>query len=352
MLSAISKIKHSLSNNSPSLPLKKQITFLNRLCKLLTKGYPLLKALKMTSWDDNYKKITQDIIDELNVGNPLDEAFKKANFSKQVSSFLYFARIHKDLPSMFRQCAEILQLHHDSKKKLQEAIRYPIILLIFLTIAFTVIKQTILPSFSTLFATNTIQPWSLTILKLTDLAISSMGFIVIFVIGLSIVFYLTNQKLTTFHRLLMYEKTPLVRSYKMFTLTFLFSTHLSSLLKAGLPLKEALQVISHQTKYLELAAYGKRIENLLQEGQTLAASVHSCTLFRPELTSIFHHTNDLETLESELQMLSELLIEQLKEKMLKIVQYIQPVFFIGVACIVVLIYASIMLPLYQWMDQI
>ncbi|WP_101844276.1 competence type IV pilus assembly protein ComGB [Halobacillus sp. Marseille-P3879] len=353
MLSAIGKIKnmHQRRKNPP-LAFKHQITFLSRTCKLLDKGYPLVKSLQMISWDVQFKKVTMEIIYELNRGNPIDIAFKKANFSRQVTSFLYFARIHQDLPALFRQCRELLQLQHTYKQKFKEAMRYPIILLIFLIGSFNVIKHTILPSFSILFESGNSSPWSLLILKGSDIALTVLGIVFMFIVLIAGGFILTNYKRPTSQKLKIYIRTPFLRSYKMFTLTFLFATHLSSLLTAGLPLKDSLKVISDQTKYPELAFYSSHIQNQLKDGQSLSASIHQCALFREELTSIFHQTNDLPTLASELQMLSELLMDQLKEKLMKAVQLIQPIFFIIVACLVILIYASIMLPLYQWMDQI
>ncbi|MCP3025699.1 competence type IV pilus assembly protein ComGB [Halobacillus sp. A5] len=345
-------IKINKGNSPPALPIRNQIVFLNRTCKLLDKGYPLVKSLQMISWDHKYKFITEEIIRELNLGNPIDIAFANANFSRQVTSFLYFARIHQDLPTLFRQCADLLQLQHQYKQKFRDALRYPLILLIFLLAAFTIIKHTIIPSFTTLFDNAAGQPWSLAVLKGSDMIISILGLAFLLFTVMCTAFLLTNHRRSIEQKLAIYEKLPLLRAYKKFTLSFFFATHLSSLLMAGLPLKDALKVISSQSKYPELSYYGNQIQKQLENGYSLSSAIHECPLFRAELTAVFHQTNDLKTLASELQMLAELLIEQLKEKLMKAVQLIQPVFFIIVACLVTLIYASIMLPLYQWMDQI
>ncbi|MFC7060615.1 type II secretion system F family protein [Halobacillus seohaensis] len=351
MHSAIRKINTRLSKRS-TIPLLKQIRFLNRLCKLLYKGFPLLEALKMTSWDAEFKNTTNEITRQLNIGNPLDIAFQEAHFSKQVVSYLYFSRIHYDLPEMFKQCADLLEMQHEYTKKIKEALRYPLLLFAFVTVAFTVIKQTILPSFQTLFDNGGTKPFSLVILNIVDIMITGVGFIIIIALLLFLLFHLMKNRLSIEQTLFLYEKLPIVKSYKMFSLTFLFSTHLSALVATGLTLKNSLEVISTQPRYPHLSHYGLIILKHLNNGQQLGASLQDCRLLRPELTSIFHHTNDLRTLSEELQVLSEMLVDQFKEKLTKIIQLIQPIFFIGVALVVILIYASIMLPLYQWMKQI
>ncbi|MFC7320866.1 competence type IV pilus assembly protein ComGB [Halobacillus campisalis] len=352
MLSASLRIKEWISTKRSMIPIKKQILFLHRVRKLLGKGFPLLDTLKMISWDPEFEEVTVIITQQLKTGNPLDIAFDKAHFSKQIVSFLYFARIHHDLPTMFKQCADLLELQYEYTRKFKEAMRYPLLLLIFVIVAFSVIKQTIIPSFQTLFADGDTKPFSLMILNGVDILITISGLLLLILALTFLVFYSVKHKITLQQMLTLYEKIPLLKHYKMFSLTFLFSTHLSSLLAAGLPLKNALTLISEQSRYPFLSYYGKRMLSHLSDGQSLASSLNECTLLRSELTSIFHHTNDLRALGEELNVLSELLIDQLKEKLTKIVQLIQPIFFIGVACVVILIYASIMLPLYQWMDQI
>ncbi|UOQ93723.1 type II secretion system F family protein [Halobacillus shinanisalinarum] len=351
MLLATFKTFH-LHHRQQVLPLAKQILFLRRLCHLLDKGFPLLESLKMTSWDPILALIASTITEQLKVGQPMDAAFQQANFSKSVISFLYFSRIHQDLPSMFRQCAELLHIQNEYTKKLKQVMRYPIFLLLFVFIAFGVIKRTILPSFQSLFENDSSKPLSLLILKGVDYGITGFGYVSLILIILLFAFRLYLPKLSIEQTLSIYERTPVIKGYQTFTISFLFATHLSSLLRAGLSLKQALEMMAEQTKYNVLTHYAKTILEKLNEGALLGQSLHSCTLLRGELTAIFHHTNDLDTLSLELHVLSELLIDQLKEKLTRAIQLIQPIFFIGIAGVVVLIYASIMLPMYQWMDQI
>ncbi|WP_082233851.1 type II secretion system F family protein [Halobacillus massiliensis] len=352
MPSALHYLRRLNSKEPPKISIKKQITYLNRLSKLLSKGYPISNSLRMASWDPAFHNISNQLLEELNNGSPIDTAFKKANFSSHVVAFLYFARIHQDLPLLISQCADLLQLQYDYSKKLLDAMRYPLFLFVFLILSFGVIKHTILPSFHTLFSNSGTPPWSLLILKGVDTFLTA-AFIVFLVFLISCTaFYALKQKLATPQLLALYEKIPLVKSYMVFTITFSFATHLSSLLKSGLSLKPALELINEQKRSPYISYYAANILRHLNEGHLLGSSVHTCTFLREQITSIFHETSDLDNLSRELQVLSELLIDQLKEKLTKFIQILQPLFFIGIACIVVLIYASIMLPLYQWLNQI
>ncbi len=352
MPSATFKLFSRAPDQPKKLPIRKQILFLRRICHLLERGFPLLEALKMTSWDPSLAPITHTITEQLKTGQPMDTAFQQASFSRNVVSFLFFARINQDLPSMFRQCADLLNIQEEYTRKLKQVLRYPLFLLIFVIIAFGVIKRTIIPSFQSLFENEASKPFSLIVLNVLDVGITGFCYMSAAIILALFLFKLYLPKLTMNQRLTIYEKTPFLKEYQIFTVTFLFATHLSSLLKAGLSLKHALEIIAGQTKYIILSHYAKMILIRLNEGILLGQAVYPCSLIKGDVTTIFHHTNDLDTLSKELQVYSELLMDQLKERLTQTMQLIQPVFFMIIACVVVLIYASIMLPMYQWMEQI
>ncbi len=339
-------------SSSKKIPLGKQITFFHRMAALLGKGYPLVDALKMTSWDHSLKPITVSLIQHLTQGDPIDVAFQKVNFTKSAVNFLYFGRIHHDLPSLFQQCEDLLLLQKQYTSKLKQVLRYPLLLLCFLVIAFTIIKQKVLPNFITLFQTNDSKPITFILIQFINYLINGMGLIIVASLVLYVLWKVIKPKLTVEQCLTLYQKVNIWRWVKTYSFTFLLATHLSSLLAAGLTLQAALEMIKSQTKYTELSHYCNLILSSLSEGVTLGQAIHQCPLLKEELTSIFHQVNDLQALSQELTVLSEFLMEQIQDKIMNLIQLVQPVFFIIIAVIIVTIYAAIMLPLYEWMGQI
>src|SRR5690625_2937959 len=74
-----------------------QLTFLNRLHRLLTNGYPLIDALEAISWDEKMSQFSNEIKESLLHGKYIDEAFKAARFHKLIVMYMYFVRINGDL---------------------------------------------------------------------------------------------------------------------------------------------------------------------------------------------------------------------------------------------------------------
>ncbi|WP_241655889.1 type II secretion system F family protein [Halobacillus litoralis] len=340
----------SIRFRDPPLSVKHQITFFQRLSHILEKGYPLLDALKMTGWDVALKPTTEAVARSLSKGDTLDAACEKARFSSTVTQFLYFSHIHNDLPKTLKQCKDLLQMKKDYKQRFFQVIRYPLFLFIFLVIAFLILQQTVMPNFVLLFEGQENKALGLMVLMTHALNAIGICSIIFFLSLMCLKFILPH--LTLQKKLSFYHRVPLVKFYQSFSLSFLFTTHLYSLLQAGLTLKESMELMKNHKQYEILSFYSEQILSELSEGKSFGEALHSCTLFRTELTDIFHHTNDIKALQDELEMLAAFFMEYMQEKIKAWLQMIQPVFFVCIAVVIISIYASIMLPLYQWMQQI
>ncbi|CDQ17983.1 type II secretion system F family protein [Halobacillus karajensis] len=332
------------------LSVKHQILFFKRCSHILDKGYPLLEALKMTGWDPQLKPISEILLQSLRSGDPIHLACQKARFSLSVTNFLYFSQVHHDLSKSFRQCKDLLQMKKDYKDRFLRVLRYPLFLFVFLVIACIVLQRTVMPNFIILFEGQNNQSFTLMVNMMH--AVNAMGAATIFLFLSGGLLIIILPRISLQKKLPLYEKVPLLKFYQSFSASFLFTTHLYSLLTAGLTIKESLELIRDHKQYKLISYYSERILTDLSSGKTFAQSIYSCPLFRPELTNVFHYTNDIHALKDELEVLAEFFMDYINQKITGWLQIIQPAFFILIAVMIICIYASIMLPLYQWMNQI
>ncbi|MCA0970099.1 type II secretion system F family protein [Halobacillus litoralis] len=342
-----SKLPTWIKKKPPRLPADTQILFFHRLNHILSKGYPLLDALSMTSWDPKLSQITRTISIHLKEGLALDQAFQKTHFSPVVITFLFFGQNHFDLTVTFKQCELILEMRETNKKKLIHSLRYPILLFIFVLLAFSVIQRSILPNFMMLFNDGS----TLWLIKGLSLLIDGLGLTAAVLTVTWISWLFVSPRLSTNQLLSIVSSIPYIRHGYALTLSFSFTTHIQTLLAAGLTLKDALVLMRNQSHQRVLSKYSEQILSGLQDGKTAGQSIYPCTLLREEVTNIFHQAHDNEALKGELELLSDFYMDYMETTLAKWLQRVQPIFFLLIALLVVLIYASIMLPLYQWMDQ-
>lgn len=340
-----------MATSSPKqLTAPAQIHFFKRMFPLLEKGYPLHQALNITGWDEDLKPITSELLFHFKKGEQMEEAFSKVGFSPMVVSFLYFGKIRKDFPSLFRQCFQLLSISYDTKKKFRNTLRYPVILLFFLTLTFFFMKKSVIPSFQSLYDHEEDKPWSLYIFHVLDYTITfSTILFLLFLIALFI-YKLCSPSLTIEQKLNIYKRIPYVQTMKAYIVSYQFSIHASSMLKAGFSLNEVLNILIAQPKQKELSFSAKTMLDSLSEGNTLGMAANESVLMRREMISVFHEANDNQALGDELSLLAVMFLEQLKTKTEKMIQLIHPVFLVITAVIIISIYLSIMLPLYSWMQ--
>ncbi|WP_181350095.1 type II secretion system F family protein [Thalassobacillus sp. CUG 92003] len=335
-----------------SISINHQILFFKRASYLLSKGYPFLDVLEVITWDDQFKQHASNLMTYLKQGSSVDTAFYKAGFSAKVISFLYFGRFQRDLQQLFSQCSEMLTIQEDYTIRFKRALRYPILLLFFLFATFYILKQAVFPSFFSMLSSGDTSSFALYFIYALDGFITALVYVGVLIVIALIGWLLLQKRLSLQQRLNWYQRVPLYRGYYSHITTFYFTTHFSSLLATGFTLNEALEMMKQQSHYRTLSLYASRIQSGLRTGQTLSQSVQACYFLRPEITTIFHKTSDITTITRDLRTSADMTIAMTKEKMEKWVQLIQPLFFIFIAGIIVMIYASIMLPIYQWMEQI
>ncbi|MGV2622083.1 UNVERIFIED_CONTAM: type II secretion system F family protein [Halobacillus marinus] len=350
MLSALLRKRKQVRSSDRRLPDHLQILFLHRLSHILSKGYPLLEALRMTGWDARLKPVAESLITALGRGDTIDQAYKHARFSKTVTNFLYFSNIHFDLPHIFRQTKQLMEMKKEYKERITRVLRYPLLLLVFLIGAFTIMKRTVLPNFIQLFEGESTS--TLWLLMGVDYFMTGMVIIFLLLGGSLVSLLFILPRMSVQNKLDFYQRFPVLRVYYSYSASYSFTTHLHSLLRAGLTLKQSMETMRDHHGDEVLCTYSKEILLQLGEGKSFGQALHSCPLFRTELTDIFHHTNDVEALQSELEILAEFFIEHIQSKITTWIQRIQPIFFVLVAVVIISIYASIMLPLYGWMNQL
>ncbi|WP_067730397.1 competence type IV pilus assembly protein ComGB [Oceanobacillus damuensis] len=330
-----------------------QLRFLQLLYRLLTTGYPLLDALETIKWNKETKHIADLMIASLRDGLTIDEAFEKAAFHPMITSYLYFVRGNGDLEGTIAKCAAMFEQRITYMKKFQQITRYPAILLVIFVMLLSFIKQKVLPSFQDLFQSS--YEVSLTI-AISVTVIEILGTILsILVIGGAVSFVIwivTKGKLPVEKQIKVYEAIPVYRRFLKLQTSFHFAAHFSSLLKTGMSFREILQHMSSQQKLPIIAYYSQQMTTELSKGLHISSLLTVFTFLEDQLTAIFRKNADAHTLEKDLSIYSELLMEELQRKIIKSLTMIQPVFFIILASFIIFIYITLMWPMFQLIKTI
>ena len=350
----VSYLKRYLTvDRKKGLPDEIQLRFLKRLLRLLENGYPMIAALEIIKWDKQLLRIANRIITSLKSGIPIDQAFEQAKFHHTITAYLYFVKENGDVIASVEKCIKMYADRLKYTKKFQEISRYPLILLFIFSLLLYFIKQFVLPSFTEIFQ------YSSEASSTINISIMIIEYLVTLVIILGILFmvcflfwYLNKRKFSIKTQIKIYSSIPIYRRFLTLQTSFQFATHLSTLLKTGMSLKEILQSISEQKKLPIIAYYTTLMTSELSNGFHIADLLSQLNLLEAQLAAIFQKNTDQHALEKDLVIYAELLTDELHRKMLKAITLIQPIFFIIIACFVIFIYITLMWPMFQLIKTI
>ncbi|WLV26028.1 competence type IV pilus assembly protein ComGB [Aciduricibacillus chroicocephali] len=336
-----------------SLSVDLQLRFLKRLLRLLERGYPLLESLEIIKWDQTMNRTASRMIALLKSGLPMDITFEKCGFNKSIASHLYFIHTNNDLVGSLEKSLSFFENRLLHAKKLQQTIRYPIVLFFVFTVLLFFIKQSVLPSFLELFQEGSGSAWTVKFsIRVIDYFISGFFVTCLLIIFITVFWLIQKKSLPIQKQISIYRRIPGIRSYLWLNTSYQFASHITSLLKTGMSFKEIFQHMSDQEKLPILAFYSSKINATLQKGAHLSTELTKLAFLDSNLSCIFEKNADYTSLEKDLDSYAEMVIDNIQRKIKNIIGFIQPLSFIVLGFFIIIIYMTLMWPMFQLIQSI
>lgn len=134
--------------------------------------------------------------------------------------------------------------------------------------------------------------------------------------------------------------------------TFLFSREFSELFALGYSAKQIMMNFSNQKEVPFLAAFGQQLLINYEAGIPLTESLATSQLFTEEFPAIVSQGELLNELAIKLRLYSERCFSRWQILIERQIKLFQNVLFIGIALIVVSVYLSMMLPMFNMIGEI
>lgn len=107
-----------------------------------------------------------------------------------------------------------------------------------------------------------------------------------------------------------------------------------------------------QKKLPVISFYADIMIDELSNGVDLSYIIHQFPLLDKKLTVLFQSKTDYSSLQKDLSVYAEMLMEEIEYKMMKFLTLLQPVILVVIAILIIFMYASIMWPLFQLIKTI
>lgn len=325
-----------------------QLRFLKQLHKLLSNGYSLIDAFQMIQLNHDFKPIATEVIDSLITGQQLAQSLKKVQFHPMITSYLQTIQSKGDMKEHLFQCITMFKNRQTYVAKFKEIMRYPLFLSFIFMILLFIIQQYVLPSFLTLFqASSGTTNLIISIIKVINLSLKGI-FCLSILLAISYIFTRSMiPKISVKQRIKLYTSIPILRSFVTLYVSFMFAIHVSTLLQAGMTMKEILEHLTSQANHPIIAYYASILMTEVRKGEHMNQLLINLPLIEKQFAIIFQKTNNISALEKDLTMYADMLNEQFHRKVMQTIMMIQPIFFSLLAFLIILMYLAIMWPMFD-----
>ncbi|MGT2907969.1 competence type IV pilus assembly protein ComGB [Streptococcus dentiloxodontae] len=324
------------------LKLAQQAKIIELFNNLLTAGFTLSEILDFLErsqlLEDKYTAVMRQ---SLLSGQSLSAMLETIGFSDQIVTQISLADKHGDLQGSLEKIESYLNQMAKVKQKLVEVATYPALLMGFLVLIMLGLKNYLLPQLAEGKSNLATQLVSL-------FPQIFFGFIISLMIIVALVIKWAKRKpAVTVYSLLMH--LPLIGKSIQLYLSAYYAREWGNLLGQGVELIDMVKLMQSQKDKL-FQEIGSQMEAALLAGQSFPDKVASYSFFAKELSLIIEYGQVKSRLGSELNIFSDEIWQRFFSRMTKATAFVQPLIFILVALIIVMIYAAMLLPMYQNME--
>lgn len=335
--------------------------FTIQLATLTDAGIPVVKALKILEGQTDagpFKDILIEITDDVSAGAPLSEAMRKHGraFDDLYASMVRAGEAGGILDRVLDRLATFREKAAAIRSKIRGALIYPAFLVAAAITAVVVVVVVVIPKFREIFDSYDIDLPDLTQLVLSVSDFAAKYWYVIF--GVPIALFLMHVILVSrggryrylWHAFIL--RLPLLGSLQRKSLTALFSRTFGTLVQAGVPHLDALEICRDTSPNDVLKEGIEDIRRTVREGEGIARPMGETGLFDDVVTNMVDVGEETGELDGMLLRIADAYDVQVERRLDTFFRVLEPVILICLAGVIFVILMALVLPISDMMSAI
>ncbi|RKX33246.1 MAG: type II secretion system F family protein [Verrucomicrobia bacterium] len=334
----------------------RQLTLLTRqLSTLVGAGLPLLRAINVLIRQERNPRLRsalEQIADAIQSGSTLAEALAQHPriFSRLYVNMVRAGEVGGVLDQVLDRLAEYLEKSQRIRSKVISAMIYPVVVLVMASGILTFLMVVIIPKFEEIFADllegAEMPPLTRFVLNTSKAFASNMAWVVGVVVAVVILMRLLRMTQRGRHMVDMFRlHIPLFGQLARKTAIARFSRTLGTLMSAGVPVLQALNIVRDTAGNEVIARAIGAVHDSVKEGESMAAPMESAAVFPPMVVSMVEVGDETGRLPEMLMKIAERYDEEVDTTVAGLTSIIEPVLIIFMAVVVGTIVIALFLPL-------
>jgi len=336
--------------------------FLSKYLALMLKmGTGLFQAINILVEDFTKKSVRFLLLEiraGLEKGQPFYTTFARhpQTFSQVYINLIKAGETSGNLEKVFDNLSEMLTKQKELKDQIRGAMIYPTILLVTSILIVIFLVSFALPKIANVFSESGFQPpFFSRVVFGVGLFFGHYGiwFLLLFVLVFGVFFYLFRSSLVFKNWLkAIIADLPVIKDLFRKIALQRFASILSSLIKAGMSLTEALEVTASAVGNLELQRALVRISREgLSRGLTIGEAFRREPFFPRTVANLVTISEKAGHLEEILSTLADFYTKEIDSSLKALVAFLEPLLLLSIGFIIGLIALAILIPIYQLTSQ-
>lgn len=331
------------------------LIFTRQMYTLIKSGIPLSKALRtMENSNQNalLKEIFKDIRINIDNGYTLSSSLQKhpSFFNNFYINMVRIGELTGKLEEVFYKLYEYIEFEQAMKNSAKSALRYPILVVAAISIAFVIMMTMVIPSFATAYGGFGAElPWQTQFLINTSNFMTQYFILIgLFFFGIIYLFqnYIKSENGKVWWGQIKF-KLPIIGPILKKTALARFSKSFSLSLKSGIPIVQALGYIGPVLDNAYLSIHFDQIRQNIEKGNTLYSAMRATGIFTPlvlEMYSTGEEAGDLDNMTDEVANLYD---KEIEYELKNINSLIEPIMLVLLGGLILIFALGIFLPIWD-----
>lgn len=336
------------------------IFFTRQLQTIIKAGIPLisgLKALEEQTTKNRLKNIIRDIYTDIDRGKSFSEAMARhaSVFSEVYISMIRAGEIGGVLEDVLERLVGILEFQLKTKEMIKSALRYPIMVVVSLIVAFFVLITFVIPKFVPLFKSAKIElPLPTRIMILINDVVQQYGLFIlggIVLIGVILVFYIKTES-----GRLKWDKAklklPLIGEILHKIYMSRFANMFENMIRSGVPVIKALEIVSKTVGNAYISTKIDEVGLKIEKGKGISKPLKDAGIFPPLVIHLVSTGESTGSLEEMLKEVSNHYDREITYSVARLSAWIEPILTAGLSIMVLFMALAIFMPWWNMMSAI
>ena len=334
------------------------IDFTRQLVTLLKAGVPILSSLEtLAGQSDNpaFSEILVQIVSDISTGLDLSAALAK---HPKVFNELYVNGVKAGeaggvLDEVLTRLTTVMHRDSEIRKKVKGALRYPMIVISGMVMAFIVMVVVVVPKFSAIFSQVGMDlPLPTKMLIFLADFVTSYWWIILLCVGVTIFglrrFLATEKGRYQWDGMIL--KLPIFGPLILKTAMTRFTAMFETLSRSGLPILQIFHIVANTIGNKVLCDALIKAAEGIEHGRGIAVSLSDTGLFPPLVTRMISVGEESGAIDDMLGNIAEYYDAEVNSSVEGLTAMIEPILTLGMGVMVLILALAIFLPMWNMID--